>query len=64
MDNFTAIEMALGLFESSCTEEEYFQAWQHLVDTGLAWTLEGHIGRTAQALIRNGDITPDIKTGV
>ena len=64
MDNFTAIEIALGLFESSPTEEEYLQAWQHLVDTGLAWTLEGHIGRTAQGLIRNGDITPDIKTGV
>ena len=58
MNNETAIETALGLFESSCTEEEYFQAWQHLVDTGLAWTLEGHVGRIAQALIRNGDIRP------
>lgn len=57
MNNFTAIEMALGLFESSCTEEEYFQAWQHLVDTGLAWTLQGQFGRTAQMLIDNGHIT-------
>ena len=59
MNDFTALEMALGLFESSCTEEEYFQAWQHLVDTGLAWTLEGHVGRTAMALISNGDINND-----
>ena len=57
MNDFTAIEMALGLFESSPTKEEYLQAWQHLVDTGLAWTLEGHVGRTAMALISNGDIT-------
>ena len=63
MDNYTALGIAEG-FETPESDEQFLEAWQHLVDTGLAWTLEGHIGRTAQALIRNGDITPDIKTGV
>lgn len=28
---------------------------QELIDTGMAWTLEGHVGRQCMAAIENGD---------
>lgn len=50
---------AVGLAEGSeeGTEEEVIEAWQYLVDTGLAWNLQGWFGRTAAALIEQGIIT-------
>lgn len=53
MDNLTAVEIAEGIIED-VTKEEYLQAWQHLVDTGMAWSLQGRFGRTATELIERG----------
>ena len=55
MDNFTAIGVAEGFMEAE-SEEQMIEAWQHLVDTGLAWSLQGWFGRTAADLIKNGII--------
>jgi hypothetical protein len=53
MDTFTAVMIAEGIDEAE-SEEQAIDAWQHLIDTGLAWQLQGSFGRTAQALIEQG----------
>lgn len=55
MDNFTAINICEGL-QDAC-EEEVISAWQHLIDTGLVWQLQGFYGRMARELIEHGVCT-------
>jgi hypothetical protein len=46
---------AIIAFESGELDgDKVVELFQHLVDTGLAWQLQGHYGRTAMSLIEQG----------
>lgn len=53
MDTYNAVGIAEGFIEAD-SEEQVLEAWQTLVDTGLAWKLQGFFGRTARDLIEQG----------
>lgn len=53
MDDYTAVGIAEG-FVSPESEEQVIEAWQHLINTGMAWRLQGWFGRTAASLIEQG----------
>lgn len=50
---FDAVMIVEGAIEAE-DEEQYIAAAQKLIDTGLAWKLQGFFGRTCQALIDAG----------
>lgn len=45
-----------ALYDETATREEYVEAYQVLVNSGAAWTMEGAVGREAMALIESGQI--------
>ena len=57
MSIFEATMIAEGVDEAE-SEEQLIEAWQHLIDTGTCWQLQGFFGRTAMALIEDGICQP------
>ena len=55
MTPINAVLIAEG--EIDTDQDTQIEAWQYLVDTGLAWSLQGSFGRMAQQLIDQEVIT-------
>ncbi len=43
------------LYDEDVTREEYVEGYQELIDSGMAWRLEGSVGREAMSLIEAGE---------
>lgn len=57
MDSYTATGIAEGFIEAT-DNDQVIEAWQTLIDTSLAWQLQGWFGRQAQRLIEEGYCLP------
>lgn len=56
LTNYRATMIAEGVEEPDYPEQ-YIEAWQHLITTGLVWKLQGWMGRTAKSLVADGICT-------
>lgn len=55
--DFEAVAICEGFDDKEHDAETTIAAWQHLIDTGLCWRLQGWFGRTARSLIDEGVCT-------
>jgi hypothetical protein len=54
---YNATMIAEGAMDET-SEMSYIQAWQHLVDTGVVWELQGFFGRAAHRMLSDGTLQP------
>ena len=56
-EQFNTLDFIINYEAGDVDEATLIDGFQHLVDSGQAWTLQGHYGRTAAALIEAGMVT-------
>jgi len=57
--NYDVVSAIIEYEGGSSTDNETLRLFSHLVKTGQAWTLQGHYGRTAKALMDDGYLNKD-----
>lgn len=53
-----SIDRIMAYEQGELNQEKTIELFQELIDSGMAWSLQGHYGRTATALIEAGHCTP------
>ncbi len=56
-DTRCSFDKIMAYEQGEMNEEECLDFFQGLIDTGLAWRLQGSYGRTAMSLINSGYCT-------
>lgn len=59
---FNVVDFVVDYEMGETTEEETTAGFQHLINTGMAWELQGYYGRVAKYLIDGGYCTPPTLT--
>jgi hypothetical protein len=57
VDQTNMLDAIIAFEQGELDEDGVVELFQHLVDTGLAWQLQGFYGRTAADLIEAGLVT-------
>ena len=47
----------MSFYDDDCPVEEYVQSYQDMINSGMAWRMEGAVGREAMRLIEGGYCT-------
>jgi hypothetical protein len=62
-EKFDVVGFIMAYESDSLDDKEVIRGFQHLIDTGLVWQLQGCYGRMAKAMIDAGHCTPPITQG-
>jgi hypothetical protein len=54
---FDEVGQIIAYEQGELDGEQTIELFQHLINSGLVWKLQGHYGRTAKALIEGGYCT-------